>query len=560
MSSTAGTPLITPQSSSSNDSLEAGISSSLLLLTQSGWTLRGKPNRNPIALSLRTSSLNFGDMHVDVEDAAGARANKDGSLSFFYWPYNNSSNIVRVRRVAIFDHTQASSNSTDAALIWATVLSRWALNLPFERLLTTTTTTTFNGTLSTVLPLKPLPSRHLRVFINPNAGSGGGERAWARAVPMLEDAGIIADVIVTKSAGEARRNVADALPSSLSSLEGIVVVGGDGSLVEVIDGLMSRSDWAIYTNSLILSALPSGSGNGLAVSLCASAGLSFSPDNSSWAVAKGASDKLDLASVFCKSEEEGCESSSSLSTSLSESSSISGSSKKIINNNNDDTTKSRRRRWSFLSLEWALPADLDIESEYLRCLGGARFDVYAFCLTLQLRRYRGRFSYVLASPETERESTTRESIASLPELQHLVPFNQTPPSSRHWKATQGIFTFLWATNTSHQAVGASTCATTRHDSGTWSVALMREPSRCSLLSALLTFDMKGSFAQVAGVEILNVVAWRLDPEIIEGGGGGNAHGNIAIDGEEMPYGAIQGEVHKKLLRVYARPTSTGAKT
>ena len=139
-----------------------------------------------------------------------------------------------------------------------------------------------------------------------------------------------------------------------------------------------------------------------------------------------------------------------------------------------------------------------------------------------------------------------DDSTTLPELHHLVPFHQTPPISQHWKSTEGIFTFLWATNTSHQAVGASTCATTRHDSGTWTVALMREPSRCSVLTALLTFDVKGSFADVPGVEILNVVAWRLEPEATN-------RGNIAIDGEEMPYGAIQAEVHKKLLRVYARP-------
>lgn len=32
--------------------------------------------------------------------------------------------------------------------------------------------------------------------------------------------------------------------------------------------------------------------------------------------------------------------------------------------------------YSFLSLTYAFVADLDIESEKLRCLGGLRFDVY----------------------------------------------------------------------------------------------------------------------------------------------------------------------------------------
>ena len=639
--------------------IESGAS--LLLLSQDGWALHGGGKNCGNTVSLTESTLYVcGALKIDIEDAAGVSCDDvDGILSIFYWPHTTAAKTIRTRHVAVLEH--AGGATFGAASAWVSVLNRWARCIPLTPPAPPSPTQLssgagtagiFTGLLSSSLPMSILPTRRIRVFVNPNAGSGGGERVWARASQMFTDAGIIVDVIITRSVGEARANVAGTNPSVLHSLEGIIVVGGDGSLVEVVDGLLNRRDWKTYSKSLALGVLPAGSGNGLAVSLCVSAGYSFSVDNATWAIIKGASDSIDIASVFCAGEEESvshitgsvvslpaeaspsCESSSaffsceSMSAGHESTSWVVGAAKSAMaspvsspiasssgdgdgggggvggagaipfpsidfdievsgsasgGNGGGSSTEavavssSARavhipigrnwgvRRWSFLSLEWALPADLDLESESLRCLGGARFDVYALVRVASLRRYRGRFSFVLASPETERESTTTESIdsASLPELHHLVPFNQTPPSSRHWKTTDGTFTFLWATNTSHQAVGVSTCATTRHDSGTWTVALMREPSQCSMLSALLSLDTKGSFAQVAGVEIFNVVAWRLEPEVagVIGGKESIKHqgpGCIALDGERIPFGPVQAEIHKKLLRVYARQKYTGS--
>lgn len=48
---------------------------------------------------------------------------------------------------------------------------------------------------------------------------------------------------------------------------GIVVIGGDGILYEVINGLMERPDWETLFQELKLGIIPSGSGNGLAKSI-----------------------------------------------------------------------------------------------------------------------------------------------------------------------------------------------------------------------------------------------------------------------------------------------------
>lgn len=49
--------------------------------------------------------------------------------------------------------------------------------------------------------------------------------------------------------------------------------------------------------------------------------------------------------------------------------------------------------YSFASLEWAFLADIDMNSEFLRCLGGYRFDVYSVYRILNWKRYQGRITY-----------------------------------------------------------------------------------------------------------------------------------------------------------------------
>ncbi len=49
--------------------------------------------------------------------------------------------------------------------------------------------------------------------------------------------------------------------------------------------------------------------------------------------------------------------------------------------------------YSFLSFEWCFMADIDMNSEFLRFLGGLRFEIYGLWRLLKVRRYKGKFSY-----------------------------------------------------------------------------------------------------------------------------------------------------------------------
>lgn len=57
--------------------------------------------------------------------------------------------------------------------------------------------------------------------------------------------------------------------------------------------------------------------------------------------------------------------------------------------------------FSFLSVGWGLLADVDIESEPLRMLGGQRFTIWSVHRLIRLRTYKGRVSYLPAAHVTE---------------------------------------------------------------------------------------------------------------------------------------------------------------
>lgn len=50
--------------------------------------------------------------------------------------------------------------------------------------------------------------------------------------------------------------------------------------------------------------------------------------------------------------------------------------------------------FSFLSVGWGLLADIDIESERLRAIGGQRFTIWSVARLIGLRTYKGKVSYL----------------------------------------------------------------------------------------------------------------------------------------------------------------------
>jgi len=118
--------------------------------------------------------------------------------------------------------------------------------------------------------------KHLLVFINPGSGKYKGVSLYETNVkPIFDLCGITTEEIVTKSHGEARSTL---LSRDLNGVDGVVVVGGDGSFGDAAQALLERA-WKeageeekfknlastkFVPNKIPIAHMPGGSGNGYA--------------------------------------------------------------------------------------------------------------------------------------------------------------------------------------------------------------------------------------------------------------------------------------------------------
>ena len=131
---------------------------------------------------------------------------------------------------------------------------------------------------------------------------------------------------------------------NLAEYRGIIVVSGDGLVHEVINGLMARDDWqtAIKTP---LGHIPAGSANGLASTIAylnneifQNISLEYFASTMAFNLNKYTAKPLDLVAI---------------------------------------QLENGTLLHSFLNVEWAIIADVDLESEKYRYLGALRFLVGA---------------------------------------------------------------------------------------------------------------------------------------------------------------------------------------
>nr|PNR59416.1 hypothetical protein PHYPA_002207 [Physcomitrium patens] len=78
----------------------------------------------------------------------------------------------------------------------------------------------------------------LLVFVNPYGGKRSGIQTWEQVAPFFELAKIKVTVVETERAGHARELMERATKDELDALDGVIVVGGDGTFNEVVNGLV----------------------------------------------------------------------------------------------------------------------------------------------------------------------------------------------------------------------------------------------------------------------------------------------------------------------------------
>jgi len=216
------------------------------------------------------------------------------------------------------------------------------------------------------LPLDQIPPRRrMVVFINPFGGTKSAVQMWNDVSVMFRIADIDVIKVETQYRGHAFE-VASKLDLE-TARDGIICVGGDGTMNEVINGLLSRADWDVVRR-IPLGIIPGGSGNGLAWSLGAVDAVT-----AAFFIIKGKTRPMDLFVVM---------------------------------------RGDGRLTYGFLSVSWAITSAVDFDSEVIRWMGSLRFNVWAVKEILSAHTYSGILAFVHDAAYTEQCRTVSRSLAS----------------------------------------------------------------------------------------------------------------------------------------------------
>ena len=311
--------------------------------------------------------------------------------------------------------------------------------------------TKWQQALDNTLAGKPIDAvvrpRRLKIIINPLGGKGQAWQIFTKIRSLFDRSNLEYTVTKTYSAADTQNLVKEL---DLTQIDGLVIVGGDGTIHYAIAGLMSRRDRQTAIE-LPLGVIPGGTGNGLSKTLLELSGESYDPLNAAFLIAKGKQQAFDIAAI----EQNGT------------------------------------KYYSFLSLAWGLISDVDIGSEKLKFLGALRFDLYALLLLGLRRTYKGRFSF-LPHPDCQ-IATDRDS------------------RSGKWRVIEDEFIFVWAMNTAWAAHDMNVTPHAELNDGAMDVLIMRQgTSRWEILKALLRCG-KGQHLDLPHLEYYKVRAFRLEP-------------------------------------------------
>jgi len=319
--------------------------------------------------------------------------------------------------------------------------------------------------------------RRLLIFANPASGTGAAPQALQTTENLFRAVhGIQYTAITTNAPGHAYEHVRT---MDLDSCDAIVIISGDGLVHEVWNGLAARPD-AERALALPVGHIPGGSGNGLAKSVLDNLGESYGILDAAFCIAKGGHQPIDLMQVQAGAE---C------------------------------------RKVSFLSLSAATIANIDIESERLRCIGSARFTLWAIWRIMRPVRLHAELIYWPAEAPGQPAAEPPPLSADLE--------GQSP-----WRKIVDDFTIFWGCNTEWTAWDNRPAPGARLCDGIWHLLLLRgaAASRTALVRTLLGLNA-GEHLRVPGVEIVRCRAFRLMPT--------SESGHLVLDGESVPFGPVQ---------------------
>jgi len=251
----------------------------------------------------------------------------------------------------------------------------------------------YKTTVSALLEIESQPKVAL-IIVNPNSGQRKGPKALAIIKPIFEEAGIKCRVFETTHRGHCGEICAK---EDLSDVDILVPIGGDGTLHEASNGLMSRTDGA--TERITLAVIPAGSGNTFAFDV----GINDVAQAAKVALA-GKYKRIDLAQI----------------TTLNES---------------GDVVEGKPPLYSINMIGWALPSKvMSTANSFRGCGCGAWYNFAINKYILSNDSYKAKVSYKLADGK---EVTSDLNLAILV-VQNTVHLGDKLPLSPEAKVDDGF--------------------------------------------------------------------------------------------------------------------------
>lgn len=249
------------------------------------------------------------------------------------------------------------------------------------------------------------------------------------------------------------------------------------------------------------------------------------------------------------------------------------------------------KKYFSLLFNWGMIADIDIESEKYRRLGETRFLIGAVSCIIKKKSYHGKVSYLPKDTDTDglesmpngtnttltveevpnhcndstNESVSLEHSATAGDTSHSADQSQAPiiksstngpptpyintnlsdPVPSNWIVMENDFINVNFATIPHMAHEVFTTKQAHVGCGTIYL-IYTESSVTRRLDLFKMIDKmaKGNHTEMSMIHVVEAKAFRIEPT--------DGPGMMTLDGEEMPYGPLQAQIHPQMGRVLGR--------
>lgn len=359
--------------------------------------------------------------------------------------------------------------------------------------------------LETIKNILHIPAkRNLQIIVNPYSGKGEADKILRKILPIFHHSNLSFFISKNNNLIETEKFIKNL---DLSEIDGLVIIGGDGTIHQIINILINRYDWQKY-HHIPLGIIPGGTSNGLSKSILELAGQDYDLINATLLIIRGKYQPLDIVKI-----------------------------QQYCNDNRKHKNHNHQISYSFLSISWGLISDVDIESDHLRFLGTLKTDIYALFKVLTLNSYQGKI--FLLNPINKKSLKSDDLLNITTNYSQLYNL-----SSENWqKMITEDFILLWVINPRWAAYNLKTAPDAEISDGKIDVLIVKKGvTKWQILQAFL-LCATGQHISLDYVEYYQAEGLFLEPLATSG--------NLAIDGEKYDYLPIKLTMVQNLINIFS---------